>query len=141
MKYLSLILPLFFFRMSSDSILQLICHRWKQVGIKPFQKEFRPIQSQQGEVLSFHSDGTYEQLLYGRLSINGVWKFSDDSIKLAFAITSMNGSPLKSLPLENTTPTDSLVRLTTDTLIYARLAYYGPEKVYGHDDWYYVREK
>jgi hypothetical protein len=141
MKYLFSIALLLLTRISSDSKLELICHSWVQVGIKPFQKEFHAVNTQQGEVLTFRPDGTYEQLLYGSLSVNGVWRFSSDSTKFAFAVTSMNGNPIKSLPLENTKPTDSLLRLTADTLIYARLAYYGPDQIYGHDDWYYVRKK
>ena len=32
-----------------------------------------------------------------------------------------------------------ILKLTKDTLIIGNEAYYGPEKVKGHDDWYYVR--
>ncbi len=74
------------------------------------------------------------------LQIGGVWKFDADSAKLAFALTSMGGTPMASLPLEKTKPTDSILKLTADTLIYGSLAYYGPEKVYGHDDLYFVRD-
>jgi hypothetical protein len=51
----------------------------------------------------------------------------------------MNGADMPSIPLKNVIPADSIIKLTSDTLIDARLAYFGPKKEYRHDDWYYIK--
>lgn len=124
---------------TSDSKFNLICHQWRLFGIKSFDKAFTPSKDPKDEVLTFHSDGTYDKLMYGQLTIKGRWEFRADSSKLVFGITSVNGANMPSFPWEKILPTDSIIQLTSDTLIDARLAYYGPQKVYGHDDWYYVK--
>ena len=122
----------------SDSQRQLICHTWRKVGTKPFQKDFMASDPKE-ELLTLKMDGTYDELLYGSLQMKGVWTFNPDSTKLDFILNSMNGKSVAGFPTEKKYYNDSLVRLTEDTLIDAHLAYFGPEKVYGHDDWYFVR--
>ena len=34
-----------------------------------------------------------------------------------------------------------IIKLTQDTLLYGTEGYYGNDKVYGHDDWYFMRQK
>jgi hypothetical protein len=34
-----------------------------------------------------------------------------------------------------------ILKLTKDSLIYGQEALYGEKRVYGHDDWYFVRAK
>lgn len=123
----------------SDSKWNLICHQWRLVGIKSFGKAFTPSKDPKDEVLTFHTDGTYDKLMYGQLVIKGKWEFRADSTKLVFGITSLNSTNMPSFPFESTPPTDSIIQLTSDTLIDAKLAYYGPKQAYGHDDWYYVK--
>jgi hypothetical protein len=53
----------------------------------------------------------------------------------------MNGVTTHDLSLADTNPTDSIIKLTGDTLIYGSLSFYGQQRIYGHDDWYFVREK
>jgi len=124
---------------TADSKLALICHSWRLAGTKPFGKDFRPAKSPIDEVFTFAGDGTYEKLLYGQLKIKGPWKFTSDSSKLAFGVTSMNGSNVQSMPLADSKAVDSIILLSADTLIDAHIAYFGPDRKYGHDDWYYVR--
>lgn len=116
----------------------LICRTWKQVGFKGFHKEYRPIDASLAEVITFRSDGTYDKLLYGQLSIKGEWRFDQDSSKLNFSITSINGAPIADNSLKWGKPIDTIVKLTKDTLIYGTLAYYGVDKEYGRDDLYLV---
>jgi hypothetical protein len=124
---------------AGENKMSLICNSWKLVGIQSFSKEYKPANVGQGENLTFHANGTYEKVLYGQLKLKGDWSFRVDSTKLEFTVDSMNGTKMPSTPLGTFKPTDSIAKLTTDTLIIARLAYYGPDRVYGHDDWYYVR--
>jgi hypothetical protein len=121
------------------SKLELICHTWKKVGTKPFHKEFVPGSSPEEEVITLRRDGNFEQVLNGLMQISGEWKFSADSTKLAFGVISMNGTAMPYLSLDEVKPTDSLIKLTADSLIYAQVAYYGPDQEYGHSDVYFVR--
>jgi hypothetical protein len=125
---------------NKDSRMQLVCHKWKQVGLKPFGKSYQAVRASD-KVMTLDRSGKYEETLYGNLKIKGRWKFNQDSTRLAFEPYEFNGKTVPSGYLDKILPTDSLMKLTKDTLIYASLAYYGPKKVYGHDDWYFVREK
>jgi hypothetical protein len=137
-------LAVLFFSMSlistSESKMELICRTWKLTALKSFKKDLKPINQANSESLTFMSDGTYDKLLYGQLKIKGAWGFTQDSSKLLFNITSMNGASMAATPLDPLYPTDSIIMLTPDTLIIARLAYYGEKKEYGHDDWYYTKQ-
>jgi hypothetical protein len=125
---------------TTDTRRAMICHTWRLIGIKPFGKDFKPVQDPKFEVLTIKSDGTYEKLLYGQMKITGSWDFAADSSKLVFSTTSAGGMTMPSAPLDKTHPIDSIIVLNSDTLIKGMLAYFGPEKKYGHNDWYYIRE-
>jgi hypothetical protein len=127
--------------LQQDSKLDLVCQRWRQVGIKSFHKDYHPLDQSAAEVILIKKDGNYEEEIYSTIKIKGRWKFNIDSSKLAFAMTEMNGTTIEGLSLADTNPTDSIIKLTKDTLIYGALAFYGQQKEYGHDDWYFVREK
>ena len=75
------------------------------------------------------------------MKIKGRWKFNQDSTRLAFEVFEYNGTKVPGGHLDKMILTDSVMKLTKDTLIFASRAYYGPKKVYGHTDWYFVREK
>ena len=60
--------------------------------------------------------------------------------KLAFALTEVNGTIFHNLSISETKPAESIIKLTPDTLIYSALGYYGKENIYGHDEWYFVKE-
>ena len=106
-----------------------------------FGKNYRQIDKPMSELILFKKDGTFEKELYGNLKFKGVWLFSDDSSKLALGITEMNETLLSgNEPFNNRFANDSILRLTNDTFVDARLAYFGEKKIYGHDDVYYIRE-
>lgn len=141
-------LTILFFSMTfispSEGKKDLICHAWKLTAHKPFKKEIKPINEANSESLTFNSDGTYDKLLYGALKIKGAWGFTQDSTKLLFNIASLNGANMAASPLDPLHPTDSLIKLTADTLIIGRLSYFGASKgapmEYQHDDWYYIKQ-
>jgi hypothetical protein len=124
-----------------DSKFDLVCQKWKQVGIKSFGKDYNPVDKSMTEIIEFKKDGTYEEELYGNIQFKGKWKFSNDSTKLGFEVTEMNGTAMHDLSLADSKPIDSIIKLTKDTLIYGSLGFYGKNQLYGHDDWYFVREK
>ncbi|MBX7155731.1 MAG: hypothetical protein U0Y96_16345 [Candidatus Kapaibacterium sp.] len=119
----------------------LLCQRWRQVGVKYFGKDYKAIDKSMSELIWFKQDGTFDKELYGSMKFKGKWLFSKDSTKLALAITEMNGMAMPGQDLfDNKYANDSLIKLTKDTLIDGQLKYFGKEKTYGHDDIYYVRE-
>lgn len=119
----------------------LLCRKWRQVGIKSFGQEYKAVDLAMSEMISINKNGSYVKVLYGSLEIKGQWKFNSDSTKLAFTVAEFNGVMTPNLSPGDANPTDSIIKLTTDTLIYGALTYYGEDKIYGHDDWYFVREK
>lgn len=124
---------------TNDSKFELLCHTWRMVGMKPFKGDYHPAKSPEDEILTFKKDGSYEQVLYGQLKMGGKWNFTADSSKFYFSMTSLNGASVPSLPSPKEFANDSIISLTADTLIEARIAWYGPKKEYGHTDVYYVR--
>jgi hypothetical protein len=120
---------------------KLFCQKWREVGIKFFNKEYKSVSSPMSELIVFKPDGTFDKELYGQLKFKGNWAFNATDSKFALAITEMNGQALPGQALDMTHLTDSIAKLTKDTLIWASLAYYGAKKIYGHDDRYFVREK
>jgi hypothetical protein len=124
---------------TADSKLDTICHTWKWVGVRSHKGDYKPVNTEKDEILTLNGDGTYEKLLYGQLSIKGNWGFAKDSTELFFTISSFNGQNMPDHHLPMGKPTDSIILLTSDTLVVGHLAFFGPENEYGHDDWYYVR--
>jgi hypothetical protein len=121
--------------------IDLLCHKWRQIGIKSFGKKYHEIDKAMSELIWFKKDGTFEKELYGSLNFKGKWLFSKDSSKLALALTEMNGTSISGPDsFDNRFANDSIITLTYDTFIDAQLKYYGEQKIYGHDDVYYLRE-
>lgn len=115
---------------TAENKLDTISHTWRWVGVKTHKGDYKPVFTEKDEVMTLHPDGTYEKLLYGQLKMTGNWGFSPDSLKLSFAFAS---------PPQKVYYNDSIILLTADTLVIGHLMWFGPEKEYGHDDWYYVR--
>jgi hypothetical protein len=132
---------LLFFTKQNDSRFDLLCQKWRWVGSKDFGKEYKPVNETSSEVIFLKKDGTYEEELYGSIQIKGIWNLCCDSSKIGFVVVEMNGAKMGESTFNGLKPTDSIMKLTKDTLIYAALAYFGEKKIYGHDDWYFVREK
>ena len=123
---------------SKVSKTDLISQKWIEVGLKVFHKEYKPVDKRSAETLNFHKNGTLEKELYGQLKFKGLWKFNADSTKIAIELTELNGSPVRSTPLDKVKPTDSILKLTSDTLILGTLGQYGDLRIHGHDDRYFV---
>jgi len=87
--------------------------------------------------MQFNEDGSYQEEMFS-LKSKGIWQFTADSTMLKIGLTEMNGMQLKGLSFEDSKPTNRILKLTTDSLIIGMEAYYGPEKIFGHDDWYFV---
>jgi hypothetical protein len=109
------------------------------VGIKKSNGAYVLAKTLMDEILNLRKDGSYEQMLYGQMKIDGKWKFAEDSVKLVFAVISINGTAVPNMTLDQAKPTDSLIKLTPDTMIYASIYYSGPKLDYQHDDKYFVR--
>ncbi len=141
--FISIIFLLLNFGSDTNNKQQLLCHKWRQIGVKNYGKSYKAIDKSMSELISFKLDGTFEKELYGRLHFKGRWLFSNDSSKLAIGIYEMNGKILigNEIPFHNKFANDSIIKLTKDTLIDGQLKYYGAEKRYGHDDVYYLREE
>jgi hypothetical protein len=127
------------FLQKGDSKFDRICHKWRMVGMGVADGKYIPARVPEEELLTFGKDGNYEEILYGKMKIVGKWKFAEDSVKLGFAVTSINGATMPGMTLDESKPTDSLVKLTADTLIYAEISYAGPKMEYQHNDKYFVR--
>jgi hypothetical protein len=121
------------------SKMDLISQKWIEVGLKVFGKEYRSIDKASAEILTFHQNGSLEKELYGNLKFKGLWKFSADSTKIGIELTQLNGNPMQGLPLKDIKPTDSIMKLTHDSLILGVLGEYGELRIHGHDDRYFVR--
>jgi hypothetical protein len=122
----------------TPSTLELIARKWSQVGFKSFNRPFKAITPPRGKIMEFRKDGTYEEEMAG-IRWTGAWKLDADSTRFAIAVTELKGvSYRNSVSIENTTPTNRIITLTRDTLIFAAEALYGPDKIPGHDDWYFV---
>ena len=72
--------------------------------------------------MTLDRSGNYEEALYGQMKIKGHWKFNQDSTQLAFEVFEYNGTKVPGWYLDKMIPTDSVMKLTKDTLIYASLA-------------------
>ena len=136
-----LVVSILFFSPYSPSISKtdLISQKWIGVGLKVFGKDYRPIDKRSAETLTFHKNGTLEKELYGNLKFKGFWKFNADSTKIAMELTELNGNHIQDMPLDSGKPTDSILKLTQDTLILGTLKQYGDLRIHGHDDRYFVR--
>lgn len=91
-----------------------------------------------GKRIQFKKDGTFEEIMYN-LKGKGLWEFNEDSTKFGLKMTDYNGMNVSnSLPIAKNI---LIIKLTADTLVYGTEAYYGKEKKYGHEDWYFIKER
>lgn len=143
-NYLSLIVVVLLLSMKSDNDRkQLLCQKWLQFALKLHDASSpRAIDRSMAKESAFKADGTYDDLMYnGALKTSGEWFLNDDQTKMEFTITSLNGKAMPPFPETTKHYNIIILKLTKDTLVYGQEAYYGKAKVYGHDDWYFVREK
>jgi hypothetical protein len=90
--------------------------------------------------MTFTEDGNYEEEMYC-LKSTGKWFFNSDQTKFDFILTTFNGMAIPAFSDTTRRTNKLIIKLTKDTLIYGAEAYYGNDKIYGHDDWYFVRQE
>lgn len=141
MKILSSIFTLLLLVSFQSENKSLLIGRWRQVGFKAHNSNDITIKTDEcsTKTMFFNADGTYEEEMYC-LKSTGKWFLNKDRTKFDCTITNFNGMELPTFH-DTTKFTNVILKLTNDTLIYGNEAYYGKDKIYGHDDWYFVRQK
>lgn len=104
-------LSLFLFH--GESRLDLLCQKWRLIGIKEEHKSYNSIDGP--TTLLFNRDGLFEKHTPMHDS-KGTWQFNNDTTKIISNISSAKGAHLGTLQFSPTS--DSLIKLTKDTLIY-----------------------
>lgn len=119
--------------------IDLFCHTWRQVGfMRNGDNKIKSVDKEMGKRIQFKKDGTFEEIMYN-LKGKGLWEFNEDSTKFGLKMTDYNGMNVSnSLPIAKNI---LIIKLTADTLVYGTEAYYGKEKKYGHEDWYFIKER
>jgi hypothetical protein len=119
---------------------ELLCHKWVQFAFKRnIETSPSPIDKSMAKTCIFDPNGGYVELM--GLKASGHYFLNAAQTKISLQLEVING---KTMPVSaDTTKHFNIIilRLTKDTLIYGQEAYYGEKRVYGHDDWYFVREK
>jgi hypothetical protein len=120
----------------------LLCHKWIQFAFKQNAASSpQMIDKSMAKESIFKADGTYEDVMYdNKFKASGNWFLNEDQTKLEFTISSVNGKDIPPFPETTKHYNIIIFKLNKDTLIYGQEAYYGKNKVYGHDDWYFVRK-
>ena len=121
--------------------MNLICGEWIQFGYKSHKdNDIRTLTEDcRKKKCEFIRDGNYWEDMFCQKE-KGKWTFNSDSTKLGFKTTEFMGQTIKDdSPIKAFTTI--IIKLSADTLVYGHEGYYGNERVYGHDDWYFVRKK
>jgi hypothetical protein len=123
-----------------QNVKDLFCNKWIQFGFKSNSEAAVRIIKEDcsKKKCEFARDGIYFEDMYC-LKGKGTWAFNPDFTKFGYQFTEYMGQKI-----ENNLPiafTSLIIKLTPDTLIVGLEAYYGKSKVYGHDDFYFVRDK
>jgi len=120
---------------------KLFVGKWKEFGYKlhsdtevKFVKEECSLKT-----MIFSDDWNYEERMYC-LTSSGKWFFNEDRTKFGFSIDNFNGMKISNF-IDTTKTNQIIIKLTSDTLIYGSEGYYGEKRVYGHDDFYFVRQQ
>src|ERR1035437_1196459 len=119
----------------------LMVGHWKEFGYKFHNDTMMKAVSEECalKTMTLGNDWTYEEKMYC-LTSSGKWFFNKDQTKFDFSLGTFNGAKISSFT--DTTKTNNIIiKLTQDTLIYGSEGYYGEKGIYGHDDYYFVRQK
>jgi hypothetical protein len=119
---------------------ELLCHKWVQVAFKRNSETApTPVDRSMAKNCVFNPDGSYVELM--GMKATGHYFLNAAQTKIAFQYERINGKTF-SLPDDTTKHYNYIIlKLTNDSLIYGQEALYGEKRVYGHDDWYFVRAK
>lgn len=146
MKLLILLTFLLGVSVNECNKMDLLCYKWVSIGIKdPIHGlHFSKSPTISSLRIWFRKDGTcdQEQNNYGKLIRKGAWKFNRDSSKVSITITSseFSGETHIDEPSKYFTELDTIIKLTSDTLILGTFFYLLPDSTYVHEDLYYVKE-
>lgn len=118
----------------------LLVGTWKQFAYKPNNStEIKKITEDcSSKTMTFREDGHYEEEMYC-LKSTGKWYFNNDQTKFDFTLETFNGMAIPAFSDTTKRTNKLIIKLSQDTLIYGMEAYYGNERIYGHDDSYFVR--
>jgi len=128
---------------SDNDVKKMLCHKWLQVASKQHDNASqRATDKSMAKNVTFKPDGTYEEVTYNNtLKIEGEWFLNPEQTKMEFTVTNLNGQKMPPFPETTRHYNIIILKLTADTLVYGREAYYGNKQVYGHDDLYFVRQE
>ena len=120
---------------------EYIYGKWKQYGYKNFHDTVIKTSKEEcaNKVMKLGKDGTYEEEMYSLVG-KGVWRFNPDSTRFGYVFSEYMGQKIPGNDLP-TSFNSIILKLTRDTLIIGQEAYFGPEKIKGHNDWYYLKIK
>ena len=126
---------------SQNLKFEYIYGKWKQYGYKSFQDSVIQTSKEEcaNKIIELGKDGKYEEEMYSLVG-KGVWQFNPDSTRFGYEFTEYMGQkiPRNDLPISFNS---IILKLTRDTLVIGEEAYYGPEMIKGHADWYYLKIK
>jgi hypothetical protein len=112
-------------------------YAWKSNNSVEIKKVLEDCSSKK---ITFEENGSYVEDMYC-LKSSGQWYFNKDMTKLGFKLDTFNGMKLPTSNDSTKRTNIIILKLTQDTLIYGTEGYYGKDRAYGHDDWYFVRQK
>jgi len=117
----------------------LFCHKWRQFAFKrATDSVVKSIDPSMAKTCLFRDDGYYEENYLNIIS-SGKWFFNADEKKFGLIIDTFNGTKFPGQDSLKPPANIVVLKLTKDTLIYGNDIYTGPNRVYGHDDSYFVR--
>jgi hypothetical protein len=124
-----------------DVSIKYFYGKWKQFGYKNHKDSTVRTSNEDcaNKILEFSKDGRYEEEMYS-ITSKGRWQFNADSTRFGIILSEVMGRKIN----QNNLPASFnsiILKLSRDTLIIGQEAYYVPEKIKGHDDWYYHRRK
>jgi hypothetical protein len=143
-KYIGIILSVILLSMKSDDDRKtLLCHKWIQFALKSHDAALpKMIDKSMAKECLFKDDGYYQETMYdNKFKASGRWFFNGDQTKMDYTVTEINGQKFPESPHPENHIHQIILKLNNDTLVYGSEAYYGSSRTYGHDDWYFVREK
>jgi hypothetical protein len=121
----------------------MLSHTWVQFAFKRNgETSASPTDKTMVKTCTFNPNGDYEESTYNSgVKISGYYFLNGDQTKIALKFDVLNGQRLPGSTDTIKRYNIIILRLTRDTLIYGQEARYGERRVYGHDDWYFVRKK
>ena len=136
-----LIITFFLSNFQQPSKMDLLCHKWVEVGRKDFGKDYKStVDNNHKENILIKKNGMFFSRLNEKVTIKGIWVCNRDTSKIAFNLI-FHDKEFKTIDRTKILPTDTIVLLTEDTLVLGNFTRVNHLKINGYDETYYVREK